>query len=437
MSEEELIIKQNKKKNIIIYSIYKTFSFDLLFYYATSFLFLHNYKGLSFASIVFADSFFPFFKVLFQIPLTLFIEKQGKRAGLILANLSLVIYMILILGCNTMYILLLADFFMAVGFVLKSLCESNILYDSLPPSNTKSKKFSKIDGRSSAFYYTFEAISCVISGFLYVKNPNIPMVLALVCTIISLILSHLFVDVPEDLSNINEDHYPASKYNFKHYIRNLKNAFRFIFSSNRLKSLIYFNAFFMALIYLLLSYRRSLLAEMGLSAPNMGIAFAVLGILASIATARSSKTNKRLKNKTLTYFGIYYCISIILSGLIVILNFQSKTIVNIIIIIMFGVQFAVKGPYQTLIKQYLSSFSTSSMRVKILSANNIIEGIITGLVSLVGAWILTFTDTAHASLYVGIASLLIVLLLLSYMKSRLGLQPHQYKKQDIEFKEVE
>lgn len=435
MSQQEIILEKNKRKNILVYFFYKAFAFDLLFYYATSFIFLNNYKGLSFAEIVFADSFFPFFKVLMQIPLTIFVERHGKRAGLIIGSLSLVIYMILILGCNSMYILLIADFFMAIGFVFKILCESNILYDSLPPSTNKQKKFSKIDGRSSAFYYVFESISCVISGLLYLKNPAIPMVLSLICTTIAFLLSHLFVDVPEDISNENEDHY-QDRASVKHYMRNLKNAFKFIFSSGRLKSLIYFNAFFMSLIYLLINYRRSLLSEIGISAQNIGIIFAILGLLSAVSAALSNKFNKILKNKTLTYFGLYYSISIILSGLVVVLKLQIPIIV-ITIILMLGIQFAIKGPYQTLIRQYLSSFSTSSMRVKIMSASNILEGLVTGIISLIGAWLLTFTDTANASLAIGTASLLLTVVLIIYMTPRLGLQPHQYPKKDIEFKEVE
>ena len=435
MANEEIILEKNKKKNIIVYFWYKAFSFDLLFYYATSFLFLNNYKGLSFAEILFADSFFPFFKVFLQIPLTIFVEKHGKRIGLVIGSFALVIYMLLILGCNNMYILLVADFFMAIGFAFKNLCESNVLYDSLPNSDNKQKKFSKIDGRSSSFYYVFEAISCIISGILYVKNPNIPMVLSLVCTIIAFLLAHFFVDVPEDISNNNEDHY-SNRATIKHYIRNLKNAFTFIFSSGRLKSLIYFNAFFMSLIYLTLSYRRSLLSEIGLSSQDIGIVFASLGIFSAITAAISNKFNKILKNKTLSYFGIYYTVSIFLSGLVVELKLPFYIIVNAVTI-MFGIQLAIKGPYQTLIRQYLSSFSTSSMRVKIMSASNILEGLVTGIISLIGAWLLSFTDTANASIVIGIGSLSITIALITYMQTRLGLKPEEYPRKDIEFKEVE
>lgn len=430
-------LEKNKKHNLKLYFLYKAFSWDLLFYYAISFMFLNAYKGLSAAEIIFADSFYPFFKVLLQIPATLFVEKTDKRTGLIVGNLSLFIYVLFVLGCHSMYIMIIGNIFMALGFVLKNLCESNLIYDSLPKSNKKQKIFSKIDGKSSAAYYVLEALSCGASGFLYNINPNIPIIACLLCTLFSVILSHLFIEV-EDITNPDENHIKIknAKIGFKKYIRDLKNAFKFIFSSPRLKSLIYFNAIFMAIIYLLISYRRSLLSEMGVSAQNIGLIFAVLELLSSIASAYTSKINKKLKNKSLTYLSLYFIFSIIVSGLVVVLTVPYNVELSIVIL-MLAIQFLAKGPYYTLIKQYLSSFSSSTMRIKIFSANNLIEGIITGIISFIGSWLLLFTDTAHASIIIGCSSFVIVIILLEYMSSRVGLDPEKYTKKDIEFREVE
>ena len=430
-------LEENKKHNLKLYFLYKAFSWDLLFYYAISFMFLNAYKGLSAAEIIFADSFYPFFKVLLQIPATLFVEKKDKRTGLIVGNLALFVYVLFVLGCHSMYIMIIGNIFMALGFVLKNLCESNLIYDSLPKSNKKQKIFSKIDGKSSAAYYVLAALSCGASGFLYNINPNIPIIACLLCTLFSVILSHVFIE-DEDITNPDENHIKIknARIGLKKYIRDLKNAFKFIFSSPRLKSLIYFNAIFMAIIYLLISYRRSLLSEMGVSAQNIGLIFAVLELLSSIASAYTSKINKKLKNKSLTYLSLYFIFSIIVSGLVVVLTVPHNVELSIVIL-MLAIQFLAKGPYYTLIKQYLSSFSSSTMRIKIFSANNLIEGIITGIISFIGSWLLLFTDTAHASIIIGCSSFVIVIILLEYMSSRVGLDPEKYTKKDIEFREVE
>ena len=71
-------IKKAKEYNVKIYPFYKMFSWDLLFYYSIIYLFLNQVKGLSTSDILFADSFFPLFKVIFQIPAVSVVEKDRK-----------------------------------------------------------------------------------------------------------------------------------------------------------------------------------------------------------------------------------------------------------------------------------------------------------------------------------------------------------------------
>ena len=339
--------------------------------------------------------------------------------------------------CQNVYIYLISNIFFAIGFVLKSLCESNILYDSLAQSNNKQKRFSKIDGRSSTLYFFFEAASCIAAGYLYKINPYIPILICLGCLMFSAFLACWFSEVPEDLTNYNEEHYvPKSSFiGLRHYMRNLRNAFRFIFSSARLKSLIFFNAFFASLIYLLLNFRKSLFIEINVNVETVGIIFAILGISSGLSSALSSRYNKRLKNKTLSTFGILYSLSILLAGIVPFGNIDHNIGINIIVI-MFALQYIIKGPYQTLIKQYLTSFSNNSMRVKIFAANNILEGLISGLASIASAGLIALFSSAQSLIIIGIISFVIVLFLIKYMKNRLGLKPEEYPRRDIEFKEV-
>lgn len=431
-------LEKNKKHNIKLYTLYKMLSWDLLFYYAISFIFLTDYKGLSAAQVIFADSFYPIFKVLFQIPCTLFIEKIGKRISIITGNILLAISILLVLGCNNIYILLISNFIMAIGFVFKNLCESNFLYDSIPNVDNKRKLFSKIDGKGFSAYYLLEAVSCAASGFLYEINPNFPITICFICVLLSTIIAHFFKDIPVDTTNENEEHstQKSLKRRLKEYMRNLKNAFKFIFSSSRLRCLIAFNALVVALIYILKSYRMSLFSDIGLTATQIGIIFAALGIISSIYSSVTPQIHTVLRNRALTYIGLYLALSVIISGLAVVLNLPFKLMI-ILVLISQAVQFGIKGPFYTLIKQYLASFASSSMRLKIVTANNIIECIISGIVSFICSYLISITSTANATIILGIASFIMFVILLSHMKTRVGLKPEEYSKREIEFKEVE
>ncbi|MBR3133473.1 MAG: MFS transporter [Clostridia bacterium] len=189
-TEEE--IKRNKKHNVRIYPFYKMFSLDFLFYYAITFIFLNNFKGFSASTILLADAFYPFFKMIFQIPCTVLIDKIGKRNSLIIGNIFMCIDILLMMGANSFWVLVLSNLFFAIGFVLKYTIEHNILYDSLPKGEKRGKLFSKIEGFSSSSFYIIDAICSALTGFLYVVNPYFPMTLCLLGCIIATIISYNF-----------------------------------------------------------------------------------------------------------------------------------------------------------------------------------------------------------------------------------------------------
>ena len=68
-----------KQANVNMYTKYKMFSWDLLFYYAIIFLFFTETKGISAADVLLAESLFPLFKIAFLIPATIMINSLGKR----------------------------------------------------------------------------------------------------------------------------------------------------------------------------------------------------------------------------------------------------------------------------------------------------------------------------------------------------------------------
>ena len=63
LTDETLIRKNNMK----IFPWYKMLSWDLLFFYSVSFLFLVDIKGLTPAQVILVDAFYPLFKfILFR-----------------------------------------------------------------------------------------------------------------------------------------------------------------------------------------------------------------------------------------------------------------------------------------------------------------------------------------------------------------------------------
>lgn len=102
---------------------------------------------------------------------------------------------LIIILANGLPILIFSQFLSALGYSLKNLTESNLLYDSIEKSKKRNDLFSHVDGRSSSFYYYIDAITSLTTGFLFVINGYFPMLLCFIICIISTLLSLNFREV--------------------------------------------------------------------------------------------------------------------------------------------------------------------------------------------------------------------------------------------------
>ena len=107
------------------------------------------------------------------------------------------------------------------------------------------------------------------------------------------------------------------------------------------------------------------------------------------------KKAKKLKNKVLTYFSLIFSGSFIIIGLTSIIS-KNYTFTLVIVILLYAIQYIIKGPYYTLIKRYLNSFSSSSMSTKIYSANTIVESLCSGIMCYLASKLLEVTSTKYS-----------------------------------------
>ena len=81
----------------------------------------------------------------------------------------------------------------------------------------------------------------------------------------------------------------------------IKDSFKFIFSSGRLKSLLLYSSIMLSLIYILASSEIYLIEELELSSSYIGIIFAILGIISGIAAQKQDKFQKNIQKQNLNY----------------------------------------------------------------------------------------------------------------------------------------
>lgn len=150
---------------------------------------------------MFYDAFYPIFKFVLQFINVFIVNKLGNRKGLILGNIFVSASILIMILSVNMPMLILSQFFSAFGFSLKSLTETTFLFDSIENNEERNDTFSKIDGKSSSFYYYIDAITSLTTGFLFVINGYLPMVLCFIICIISTLLSFNLKEVVKHNKN--------------------------------------------------------------------------------------------------------------------------------------------------------------------------------------------------------------------------------------------
>lgn len=83
--------------------------------------------------------------------------------------------------------------------------------------------------------------------------------------------------------------------------------------------------------------------------------------------------------------------------------------------------------------RYLSNFANPTILPKIYSVNGISRNLFRMIIGFLGSYLLTITNTANCFILSAIIFSIVTMALISYMKTRTGLRPAEYKKEDIEF----
>lgn len=420
---------QNRQENISRYPLYKMLSWDLLFYYSIIFLFLTQVKNISPAMVFLTEAVYTISKIVIFIPCLTLIEKMGKRKSLIFANLCITISIAILIFSENIWQIIAFQIFSGIGYAIKGMCETNVLYDSLQNTEHRGNQFAQIDGRATSYYFYLNAITSFLSGFLYIINPYIPIILCLVICIISTVLCTKFKDIHiKELDN-------KERITPKEYINGINQSFRNIIKSPRLRNLILFGALFYGLLAVLVSLRTSLLKDIGLPEQYFGVIFAVLEIISGISTKNQERFHNKYRNRTLTVFSIPVIVSCILVGLISKKAIDFAVLITIVFIL-YMIQYIMKGPYYILIKKYINNFTTHKIRNRISSFYYLMENIIRSIVLLGVSYLMGVTSTSNTFIIIGIIYIVIIGLLLYNMKTKVGLKPEEYGKRDIEFLET-
>ena len=222
----------------------------------------------------------------------------------------------------------------------------------------------------------------------------------------------------------------TKSFRIREEFKNIKISFRQILKSRRLRSLVLFNAIFIGLQRILSTLRNNTLTFVKMPEQYFGVISAVTGILSGISTKNQWRIHNKYRNTTLAFLSIPTVFSCLILGFLLLTNMPYEILIPIILII-FAVQYMLRGPYYILIKRYLNNFTNSEKRVKISTANNMLENLIASILVFVASWILETFDVQYSLIIVGCVFAIVIVLMLDYMRGKVGLKMEEYSKKEI------
>ncbi len=415
-----------RRKNAVLYPIYKVFAWDLLCYYSIEYLFLTITKGITPSKVLIVSASYVISKLILQIPSVIISEYLGKRKSIILGNFFVFLHIFVLMFSPNLFFICISQFISAFGYNIKAICDSNLLYDSVATKGGDGL-YTKLESKGGSGYYVFDAVLSIMAGYLFVINNYIPMSICAVCLAISLFMSFKFKDIyvvkKEKRKKIGDF--------IKEYKTDIVVSFKFVKKSKRIKAYILFGSVFLGIIKIFDTYRSELLTSSGVSPEQYSIIIAMLSLIAGLSVGYVQKIQDKLKNKTLSYISLTYIISWVAVGCISLIT--TNDIAVPIILLLYVVNRICTSQWNIVQGKYLKNFTQPESREKITFIYNLITSLSCGLIALIGSAILEINNIKYAILLVSLGSLALMIVVLDYMRTRFGLKPKQYSEDDVKF----
>lgn len=418
---KEKSINEKMKYNVRLYTKYRMVGYDVLFYYAISILYFTIAKGLSMTEVVFLSSVYTLSVAIWQLFSNLFVEKIGIKKSIVLGNFFACMMVVLYLIGPNFWILALANVIGALGFSLKSIGESTLLFESVSILKRPSL-FTKFEGIGNSRYFYLDAILSVVAGYLFLVSPYLPMILCLICMASALVISTKF--------------YPTYNHSVKHIkIKEYVKGLKAVVSSSRARSLLFFAFFIAGMVSANTTLYKAVILDFNITSDVLAYIVCIFTIVIGIGSKYAKNLEKELKNKTLIFILVVLCSMLAVIGLVgltVTYSFAKIAVIVLCLCVM-GIMI---GAYRVLIRKYITSFTTENVRTKIASLYSMAENLGGTVLLFIAGIILTTYTNAFTAVAISCLVLFIGIMIYKYADKRLGLKPEQYKPEEINYIDI-
>lgn len=100
---------------------------------------------------------------------------------------------------------------------------------------------------------------------------------------------------------------------------------------------------------------------------------------------------------------------------------------------MYVIKFFCVGLYNVFLVKYLSNFTNRKIDTHIFSINNFMVAIFSIIFGIIGSKLLEYFIITNAMIIYGGISLIVIVIVLFYMRKRVGLNPEEYSEIELKY----
>jgi len=424
------------ERNVRVYPFYRAFSYDFLFLWTISIMYL-TWKGLTYSETIFLDAIFMIVAFVVQLPITKFIQKIGRANAVRLAGLCCVGFTVICLLFSNFWLFAIAYALYGISASIKNVADAEILALSLKQLN-RSDDFSKIEGRGVFWHYIFESVAAIASGYMFEYiSPYSPVIGTLVCSILLVIFACMMTEPikVKDSANLQEENKKKRviKNKNKAYMLQVKSvyqtdmptnfyiehkqskktsSYKLLLKDKFILSMTIFCFCFYGIMSVYSTLAKVYYQDIGVKAWMFGYIFFILKMVTAICSKYQFKYELKRGVKSLIIFAVLTILSFGLNGVMATIN--PTAIYSIIVIsAMFIVQNAIRAPYRIFVKNYINMSCEKENLSKALTLYSMSEYLGYSFITLLVATVMDLTSNQFATTNLIITAIIAIPMMIS------------------------
>lgn len=283
--------------NEMLFKIYIILTKSFLIY--TTIVLYYRYKGLSFTEIMLLNSISAIVTILIEVPSGILADKTKRKNLLSFSGILTLAALIIILFSNCYMVIVFAAILMGISEALSSGADTAFIYDHFK-NNMKEQEYGKYITKVYRDSFIATAIAAFLSGTLFAIDKNLPIIITIVLSLISLLVTML----------LEEDSMESENLKLKVLVKKEIDNFSDTLKNKGLLKIIFIYVVMTLIISNINYLAQAYLVENSISLAYFGVIFLIFNIASGIGSNYSKAKKVRMKNIIIIYglilIGLYF-----------------------------------------------------------------------------------------------------------------------------------